>query len=94
MAKKSNNATVTTTATVAEVQNVENVVTVAAVDKMAKARAIFAECLALPTMPARKDILVRFQNEAGCTKAGSATYLQILKEKNGLVQHKAKVVTA
>jgi len=55
--------------------------------KIAKATAIFAECLALPKMPARKDILVRFQNEAGCTKKCSATYLQVLKNRHGLANN-------
>ena len=94
MAKKNQVVNVTSTSAVETAGNSENVVTVVAVDKMAKARAIFAECMGMEKMPARKDILARFQAEAGCTKAGSATYLQILKAKNGLVQHKPKVVTA
>jgi len=70
------NATVTTTAV--------------ADGKMAKAKVIFDECMAQSPVPARKDILARFQSEAGCTKAGAGTYLQILKGRAGLVQHKAK----
>ena len=85
----------TTTVAVETTQpNVEVIATAAAPAKMAKAAAIFADCMAQSPVPARKDILARFQAEAGCTKAGSATYLQILKAKNGLVQHKPKVVTA
>ena len=71
-----------------------NTTTTTAPAKFTKARAIFTECMAQSPVPARKDILARFQAEAGCTKAGSATYLQILKGRAGLVQHKPKVVTA
>ena len=90
---KKTNAT-TTTATETTQPNVEVITTAAVPGKMSKAAAIFAECMALSPVPARKDILARFQAEAGCTKAGSATYLQILKGRAGLVQHKPKVVTA
>jgi len=83
-----------TQATAETTENATVIVTAAAEGKMSKAAVIFAECMAQSPVPARKDILARFQAEAGCTKAGSATYLQILKGRAGLVQHKAKAATA
>lgn len=63
--------------------------TAAAPAKADKARAIFDECYAMPTVPARKDIIQRAVAEAGLTKAGAATYLQNYKTKKGLVVKKA-----
>lgn len=37
----------------------------------------------------RKDILTRFINEANCTKAGANTYYNTIRDKAGLVKHKA-----
>ena len=55
-------------------------------------RTIFAEELAKGS--ARKDIIARLVAEAGLTKNGAATYLQNMKNKAGLVNHKPKVATA
>lgn len=58
--------------------------------KADKARAIFNECYSNPAaIPQRKDIINRFVNEAGLTKAGAATYLQNFKKKAGLVASKS-----
>lgn len=63
------------------------------VTKAGKARAIFAEAYpdGKTTTMQRKDILARFVNEAGLTKAGAGTYLQNFKNKAGITQHRAKV---
>ena len=64
-------------------------------DKKAdKAREIFNECYKNyhtdpKSVPARKDIIGRFVNEAGLTQNGAATYLQNFKTKAGLVAKKA-----
>ena len=95
MSKQTNKpARVAKPAVATETPNVTVTTTAVAEGKMSKAAAIFAECMAQSPVPARKDILARFQAEAGCTKAGAGTYLQILKGRAGLVQHKAKPATA
>ena len=55
-------------------------------------RKIFEEELAKGS--ARKDIIARLVGEAGLTKNGAATYLQNMRNKAGLVVHKAKVEEA
>lgn len=62
--------------------------------KADKARVIFAEVYAMEQVPARKDIIARCVAEAGLTKAGAATYLQIYRKKNNMVATKASVVVA
>lgn len=63
--------------------------------KAQKARIIFAEAYpdGKTTIVQRKDILARFVNEAGLTKAGAGTYLQNMKDKAGITV-KRTVVTA
>jgi hypothetical protein len=92
MAKNKNAVAAAVIATAAS--QVETITTPKAETKADKARAIFAECYSMNPVPQRKDILARIQNEAGCTKAGSATYLQIYKDKNGLSAKKSTAVTA
>jgi hypothetical protein len=60
------------------------------VSKMSLARAIFAAELVEKGAAGlvRKDILKRFQVEAGCTPAGANTYYNTLRDENNLVHHK------
>lgn len=60
-------------------------VKVAKVTKASIVSGIFAECLGLPEMPARKDILARIQTEAKLSAKGAATYLQNVKAKCGFI---------
>lgn len=62
-----------------------------AVSKMTLAKAIFqAEFDAKGAAGlVRKDILKRFIAEAGCTTAGANTYYNTIRDKAGLVNHKA-----
>ena len=68
-------------------------VTNTGVSKSKLAQAIFAEELAKQTSTGvpmvRKDVIARFIAEAGLSKAGANTYYQNIRDKNGLVQHKA-----
>ena len=61
------------------------------VSKMALARAIFAEELAAKGVAGlvRKDILKRFQDEAGCKEKGANTYYNTCRNEHGLVVHKS-----
>lgn len=63
------------------------------VSKSKLAQAIFADELAKQTATGtamvRKDVLARFMNEAGLSKAGANTYYQNIREKAGLVTKKA-----
>ena len=58
--------------------------------KAQRAATIFAECYAMESVPARKDILAKVQTELGLTQHGSATYLQNWKKANGHVQAKGE----
>lgn len=58
--------------------------------KMSLAKAIFDAELAAKGVAglSRKDILKRFVEEAGCTRAGANTYYNTVRDKAGLVNHK------
>jgi hypothetical protein len=77
----------------ATVQIEENTAVVAAVEhKVSKAevgRTIFNEAVAAGPL-VRKDVIARLVAEAGLTAKGAATYYQNMKNKAGLVVHKAK----
>lgn len=77
----------------AQTQLVETVEVVAKVTKADTGRTIFNEELATGTL-VRKNVIDRLMKEAGLTKAGAATYFQNMKNKAGLVVHKAKEVAA
>ena len=59
-------------------------------NKSAIATAIFNESKKMDPVPPRKAILTRFINEAGLTEKGAATYYHNLRNKAGLVNHRAK----
>ena len=61
------------------------------VSKMTLAKAIFKSEFDVKgaTGLVRKDILKRFIAEAGCTIAGANTYYNTIRDKAGLVNHKA-----
>lgn len=66
----------------AAAKNSETFTTGGAASKASVARQIFNS--AAPDTP-RKDILARFQSDAGLTKAGAATYYQNMKKDAGMV---------
>lgn len=63
-------------------RNAESFTTQAGHNKAAVARAIFND---VGTKLPRKDVIKRFQEEAGLTPAGAATYYQNMKKDAGLV---------
>ena len=74
-------------------QSQQEVVQVQPLTKAEKARKIFAEAYpdGKTTVMVRKDILARFINEAGLTKAGAGTYLQNMKDKAGITVKRTPV---